>query len=192
MVGLVVLARTRRFGVFRTTQLLAFLVLPALLQASLGGFVASSAMILWAIFTARGARPTGAAALGGVVGGVFAELVVLGLLDPRLSEDPASLPTGLVITFFVLNVMGLTLSAYVMLGYFVEQRERAHRAGGGAGAVGAPPAERPARADRRAPEGRYRGDRGSLRHGERALRGPRRLHPAVVGPGRRRAGGPPG
>ena len=32
------------------------------------------------------------------------------------------------ITFFVLNVMGLTLTAYVMLGYFVEQRERAHRA----------------------------------------------------------------
>jgi adenylate cyclase len=51
VVGLVVLARTRRFGVFRTTQLLAFLVLPALLRASLDGFVASSAMILWAIFT---------------------------------------------------------------------------------------------------------------------------------------------
>jgi adenylate cyclase len=58
----------------------------------------------------------------------FAELVVLGLLDPRLSKDPAALPTGFVITFFVLNVMGLTLSAYVMLGYFVDQRERAHRA----------------------------------------------------------------
>jgi hypothetical protein len=37
VVGLVVLARARRFGVFRTTQLLAFLVLPALLQVSLGG-----------------------------------------------------------------------------------------------------------------------------------------------------------
>jgi guanylate cyclase len=35
---------------------------------------------------------------------------------------------GFVITFFVLNVTGLTVSAYVMLGYFVEQRERAHRA----------------------------------------------------------------
>ena len=68
------------------------------------------------LYTARGARPTGAAALGGVVVAFLAELVVLGLLDPRLSEDPASLPTGLVITFFVLNVMGLTLSAYVMLG----------------------------------------------------------------------------
>jgi hypothetical protein len=129
VVGLVVLARTRRFGVFRTTQLIAFLVLPALLQASLGGFVASSAMILWAIFT-----PLAALALQGLRRSVvwfvafFAELVVLGLLDPRLSQDPAALPTGLVITFFVLNVMGLTLSAYVMLGYFVEQRERARRA----------------------------------------------------------------
>lgn len=33
VVGLVVLARTSQFGVFRTTQLLMFLVLPALLQA---------------------------------------------------------------------------------------------------------------------------------------------------------------
>jgi adenylate cyclase len=108
---------------------LRFLVLPALLQASLGGFVASSAMILWAIFT-----PLAALALQALRRSVvwfvafFAELVVLGLLDPRLSQDPAALPTGLVITFFVLNVMGLTLSAYVMLGYFVEQRERARRA----------------------------------------------------------------
>jgi guanylate cyclase len=129
VVGLVVLARTRRFGVFRTTQLLAFLVLPALLQASLGGFVASSAMILWAIFT-----PLAAVALQGLRRSVvwlvsfFVVLVVLALIDPRISQDPAALPIGFVITFFVLNVMGLTLSAYVMLGYFVEQRDRAHRA----------------------------------------------------------------
>ena len=108
VVGLVMLARTRRFGVFRTTQLLAFLVLPALLQASLGGFVASSALILWAIFT-----PLAALALQGLRRSVvwfvafFAELVVLALLDPRLSQDPAALPTGLVITFFLFNVVGL-------------------------------------------------------------------------------------
>ncbi len=58
----------------------------------------------------------------------FAELVLLALLDPRLSQNPAELPRGFVITFFVLNVVGVTLSAFVMLGYFVEQRERAHRA----------------------------------------------------------------
>jgi guanylate cyclase len=111
VIGLVMLARTRRFGVFRTTQLLAFLVLPALLQASLGGFVASSAMILWAIFT-----PLAALALQGLQRSIvwfvafFVELVVLALLDPRISQHPAALPTGFVITFFVLNVMGLTLT----------------------------------------------------------------------------------
>jgi len=126
VVGLLVLSRTRSFGVFRTTQLVSFLVLPALLQASLGGFVASSGMVLWAIFV-----PLAALALLGVRRSIgwlvafFTEVVVLALLDPRLSEQPAGLPTGFVITFFVLNVMGVTVSAYAMLGYFVEQRERA-------------------------------------------------------------------
>jgi guanylate cyclase len=107
----------------------AFLVLPALLQVSLGGFVASSGMILWAVFT-----PLAALALLGLrrsVGwllGFFAVLIALALLDPRLSRSPAALPTGFVITFFVLNVMGLTLCAYLMLGYFVEQQDRARRA----------------------------------------------------------------
>ena len=105
------------------------LVLPALRQASLGGFVASSAMILWAISAHLLRLPCRGCARS-VVWFVpfFAELLVLALLDPRLSQHPAALPTGFVITFFVLNVMGLSLSAYVMLGYFVEQREPGHRA----------------------------------------------------------------
>jgi guanylate cyclase len=129
VVGLVVLARTRRFQVFRTTQLVAYLVLPALLQASLGGFVASSGMILWAIFA-----PLASLALLGVRRSIgwlvafFAVVVALSLLDPWLSAEPATLPTGFGVVFFVLNVMGVTISAYVMLGYFVEQRQRAHRA----------------------------------------------------------------
>jgi hypothetical protein len=67
------------------TQLLAFLVLPALLQASLGGFVASSAMICGRFFP-----PLAVLALQGLRRSViwfvafFAELVVLALLDPRL------------------------------------------------------------------------------------------------------------
>jgi len=126
VVGLLVLSRTGNFAVFRTTQLVAFLVLPSLLQASLGGFVASSGMVLWAIFV-----PLAALALLGVRRSVgwlvafFVAVVTLALLDPRLSEHPAVLPTGFVVVFFVLNVMGVTVSAYAMLGYFVEQRERA-------------------------------------------------------------------
>jgi guanylate cyclase len=128
-VGLAVLARTRRFDIFRTTQFVAFLVLPALLQVSLGGFVASSGMVLWAVFT-----PLAALALLGLRRSVgwllafFALLIALALLDPRLSQSPSTLPTGFVITFFVLNVMGVTLCTYMMLGYFVEQQDRARRA----------------------------------------------------------------
>jgi guanylate cyclase len=129
LVGLVVLARTRRFSVFRTTQLVIFLVLPALLQASLGGFAASSGMILWAVFT-----PLTALALLGLRRSVgwlvvaFIEVGLLAILDPVLAQSPAQLPHELVIAFYVLNLVGVTLSAYFMLGYFVEQRDRARDA----------------------------------------------------------------
>lgn len=129
LVGLVVLTRTRRFGVFRTCQLLAMLVLPGLLQASLGGFVASSGMVLWAVFV-----PLAALALVGLRPSVawllafLVELTLLAVLDPVLRQHAAGLPSDVVIWLFVLNVVGLTISAYAMLGYFVEQRVRAHRA----------------------------------------------------------------
>ncbi|TCC30688.1 adenylate/guanylate cyclase domain-containing protein [Kribbella speibonae] len=129
IIGLAVLSRTRRFAIFRTTQLLAFMVLPALLQVSLGGFVASSAMILWATFT-----PLAALALLGIrrslpwLAAFFVELFVLALVDSSLPQPPSALPPGFVVTFLVLNIAGVMVSAYVMLSYFVEQRERAHRA----------------------------------------------------------------
>ena len=127
--GLLILARTRRFAIFRTTQFLAFLILPGLLQASLGGFVASSGMVLWAVFT-----PLAALAMLGVrralawLAACFVWLVLLAVLDSRFAAQPAELPAAFVVTFFVLNVMGVTLSAFAMLGYFVEQRERARTA----------------------------------------------------------------
>ena len=130
LVGLVVLARTKRFDIFRTTQLTCFLLLPALLQVALGGFAASSGMILWAVMS-----PLAALAMLGVrrslkwLVAFFLVLAVLIVLDPALVDgDPAELPERLVIAFFVLNISGMTLGAFLMLGYFVHQRERAHAA----------------------------------------------------------------
>ena len=130
LVGLVVLARTKRFDIFRTTQLTCFLLLPAFLQVALGGFAASSGMILWAVMS-----PLAALAMLGVrrslpwLVAFFLVLAVLTVLDPGLVDgDPAELPERLVIAFFVLNISGMTLGAFVMLGYFVHQRERAHAA----------------------------------------------------------------
>lgn len=127
--GLLLLARTKRFDVFRTTQMAAFIVLPALLQVSLGGFVASSGMVLWSSIT-----PLAALAMLGLrrslwwLGSYVVTLVIVAALDARLAQDPAVLPRGIVVLFFVFNMLGLMLGTFVMLGYFVHQRELAQAA----------------------------------------------------------------
>jgi adenylate cyclase len=129
VVGLVVLARTKRFTWFRTTQLTMFLLLPGLLQLSLGGFEASSGIALWSMVT-----PLAALALLGTrratpwLVAFLAITAGLALLDPLVAGTPADLPHGLRTWFFMLNIAGTTLAAFAILGYFVHQRELAHAA----------------------------------------------------------------
>jgi class 3 adenylate cyclase len=119
-------ARTRRFQLFRVSQLLMSLLLPFALQWSLGGFAASSAVALWA-FTC----PVGALLFVGARQAVpwfvaFAALVAFsGAIDPALAADAAEIPSGVEVSFFVLNVLGVCTTAYVLLQYFVRARERA-------------------------------------------------------------------
>jgi adenylate cyclase len=119
-------ARTRRYRLFRASQLLMSLLLPFALQWSLGGFAASSAVSLWA-FTC----PIGALLFVGARQAVpwfvaFAALVAFsGATDPVLSAGAPDIPNGVQVSFFVLNVLGVTATAYVLLQYFVRARERA-------------------------------------------------------------------
>jgi adenylate cyclase len=119
-------ARTRRYRLFRASQLLMSLLLPFALQWSLGGFAASSAVSLWAF-----ACPVGALLFVGARQAVpwfiaFAALVaVSGAIDPALSAGAPDIPAGVEVSFFVLNVLGVTGTAYVLLQYFVRARERA-------------------------------------------------------------------
>ncbi|HEX5609653.1 MAG TPA: adenylate/guanylate cyclase domain-containing protein [Solirubrobacterales bacterium] len=124
--SLLTFARTRRFQLFRVSQLLMSLLLPFALQWSLGGFAASSAVALWA-FTC----PVGALLFVGARQAVpwflaFAALVVFsGAIDPALSDGAPEIPTGVEISFFVLNFLGVCTTSYVLLQYFVRARERA-------------------------------------------------------------------
>ncbi len=119
-------ARTRRYRLFRVSQLLMSLLLPFALQWSLGGFAASSAVALWA-FTC----PIGALLFVGARQAVpwflaFGALVVFsGLIDPALAAGAPDIPEGVVVSFFVLNFLGVCTTAYVLLQYFVRARERA-------------------------------------------------------------------
>jgi class 3 adenylate cyclase len=119
-------ARTRRYRLFRASQLWMSLLLPFALQWSLGGFGTSSAVSLWA-FTC----PVGALLFVGARQAVpwflaFVGLVAFsGAIDPTLAAGAPDIPSGVVVTFFVFNVVGVSTTAYVLLQYFVRARERA-------------------------------------------------------------------
>jgi adenylate cyclase len=127
--SIVTFARTKRYLLFRRSQLLMSLVLPFALQWSLGGFENSSAVSLWG-FTS----PLGALLFVGARQAIpwfvaFVGLVgVSAAIDPALSNGAPDVPGGVVVAFFALNILGVSATAYALLQYFVRARERAHRA----------------------------------------------------------------
>jgi guanylate cyclase len=125
-VGLYTFARTRRYLLFRRSQLAMSLALPFALQWSLGGFANSSGVALWA-FTA----PLGALLFVGARRaipwfGAFVGLVAFSaLIDPVISSDAPSIPYGVIVAFFALNIVGVATTAYALLQYFLRTRDRA-------------------------------------------------------------------
>jgi len=55
----------------------------------------------------------------------FSALVVAsGLIDPTLAAHAPDIPRGVVVSFFVLNVVAVATTAFLLLQYFVQARER--------------------------------------------------------------------
>jgi adenylate cyclase len=118
-------ARTRRYVPFRTFQLALMLLLPFALQWSLGGFVASSGVSLWGLWPALGAVLfVGARGSVPWFAGYLTLLAVSAAIEPVL--EPAAIPGAVQTAFFVGNLTGPSLVAYLLLQYFVRQRDREH------------------------------------------------------------------
>jgi len=126
LASLAVFARTKSYGFLRFTQALLMTLLPFLLQWSLGGYVASSAVSLWAIVAAFGTL-----FFFSVDASIpwFLAFVVLtlfsGVIDPALARNAAPIPDPIRVAFFVLNVIGVALTAYLLLQYAVRARDQA-------------------------------------------------------------------
>jgi class 3 adenylate cyclase len=116
VLSIVLLARTGRFEFFRTSQLTLMLVLPVLLQWSLGGFVGSSGVMLWALVSPLGALVFSPRPLAWF-SGYLTSVVISGVVEPFLS--PAAIPGWLNIAFFVLNFGGVSTVVYFLLRYFM-------------------------------------------------------------------------
>jgi len=124
--SLAVFSRTRSYRFFRISQAVLMTLLPFALQWTLGGYVASSAVSLWALvpaigtlffFTADESVPWFLA---------FIVLTVIsGLAEPTLSRSPADISEPTRVGFFVLNVSGVALTAYLLLQYAVRARDAA-------------------------------------------------------------------
>lgn len=119
--------RTRQFRFFRSSQLLLILLLPFLLQWSLGGFVGGSVVMIWAFFAPLAALLFADLdhAMGWLV--VFVLLTVIsGLLDPVMAAHARMLPQPAIRTFFVLNMVAGLVSIFFVFRTFVKAREHAH------------------------------------------------------------------
>ncbi|TME87709.1 MAG: adenylate/guanylate cyclase domain-containing protein [Chloroflexi bacterium] len=125
LASIVVLTLTRRYDVFRFTQLSLMLVLPFALMVALGGFIPSSVVAAWAFFA-----PLGALAFASTrearrwFAGYVVLLVATGVLGGAL-RSANNLPAGLVGAMFVVNITGVSVVVFATLFAFVRERDKA-------------------------------------------------------------------
>lgn len=123
-VSMLVFAINKDIRFFRFSQLLLILILPSVLMFSLGGFMNSSAVIIWAFICPLGAlvfsEPKTAHRwfLG------FVSLVILsGLIQPYLAP-PTELPVKVITFFFVANILAVSALIFFMVRYFILELDK--------------------------------------------------------------------
>jgi len=123
--SLLVFAATRKYNFFRSSQLLVTLMLPFLLMLALGGFINSSAVILWSLTS-----PLGALVFAGRRQAIrwflaYIGLIILGFLFSPFMSPGKLLPPSVVAVFFGLNIAGVSTVVFVLLQLFVSQKDAA-------------------------------------------------------------------
>jgi guanylate cyclase len=126
IVSLAVFARNRNFAFLRTAQLLLILVLPVLGAIMLGGLEEASFVVVWSLLAPLGAVAFDRPARAWPWFAVFVSAIALTFpLSEVVRPDGANLPEGFVRTFEVLNIVGVSFVALMLLVTFARGRERA-------------------------------------------------------------------
>ena len=126
VVGLVHFLRSKDDRFLRRSQLVIILLLPFFLQWSLGGFVNSSGVMLWAFLA-----PLGALFIRGLdqariwFGAYLGLAVVSGVVDRSLASSAPLIPPWLMTVNFVMNIGAVSGVAYFLLQYFARERQQA-------------------------------------------------------------------
>ncbi|MEJ2726970.1 MAG: PP2C family protein-serine/threonine phosphatase [Deltaproteobacteria bacterium] len=117
--------KTKHYKFFYCSQLTLILVLPFLLQWSLGGFTASGAVVLWSILS-----PIGALMFAGTTRSIpwfvaYVLLLVISGFQSGSSWQENTLSNTIVVFSFVVNIGGVSAIVFVLLRYFVHARDKA-------------------------------------------------------------------
>jgi class 3 adenylate cyclase len=123
--GLLIFFRTKDFRLFGFRQLALMIALPFLLQWTLGGFLKSGAVMVWAFTSPIGGLLFQGPREGAMWFGAFLALtVVSGLLDGVVAAATVPIPSWLSVGFFVMNIGVVSTVTYIVLQYFARERAR--------------------------------------------------------------------
>jgi guanylate cyclase len=126
ILSLALFARNRSFAFLRTAQLVLILVAPALGMIMLGGLDESSSVMLWSLLAPLGAVAFDSPSRAWPWFAAFVSTILLALvLSEVVRPDGAGLPDWFVGTFDVLNIVGVSAVAMVLLVTFARARETA-------------------------------------------------------------------
>jgi guanylate cyclase len=114
--------RTRQYQFFRFSQLTLILLLPFFLMIALGGFVNGSAVILWSLISPMGAMLFDEPRHAPRWFLAFAGLVVLSVFLQPYVRPTNNLSQTSVIFFFAMNLLAVSSLVFMMVFYFVGQK----------------------------------------------------------------------
>lgn len=121
-----VFVRTGRMRRFRDSQLLLTLILPFLLQLSLGGFVASGAVIIWGFASPLGALLVGNPRTAHRWFVAFFGLVVVSPLVQPFVRDDGALDDGVRLAFFAGNIGVVMAIVFGLTRFFARKKTEAY------------------------------------------------------------------
>jgi class 3 adenylate cyclase len=121
VIGIVAFGVTRHYASFAVSQFVPYMILPILLMWSLGGPVEGSAVALWAGLGPVVALLLGHRRLGTLSAVIYALLIGLSAVVP--APTGASPSEAVIDLFFVLNLAGMPLVAYLLVRVFAGGRE---------------------------------------------------------------------
>jgi adenylate cyclase len=120
-------ARTKRFHVARTVQLVMMLTLPFAVQWTLGGFENGSAVAAWAGITPILAYLFGARSAVWLIAFVVL-LAGSAEMEAALAAHAPHIAAGFRAVMWVMNLAGPSLVAFFALAYFTNERDRSRAA----------------------------------------------------------------